>query len=89
MARRNGNGIKTKFADLRGLSRGATYRFDPHVARELELYTAVRSLGGIEPATQRGIVERALVEWFERNPISKRHRTAAEVLMNGDGGGNE
>lgn len=86
MASRSGRTNGNSGGDYRGLSRGATYRFDPHVARELELLTTVRSLGGIEPATQRGIVEQALVEWFDRNPISKKQRTAAELLMGHNGG---
>ncbi len=82
MGRRNNNGA----GDYRGLSRGATYRFDPHVARELEIHVAVRGLGGIEPATQRAIVEEALRLWFKKHPISVKERQAAELLMTPRGG---
>jgi|GEM_PF-5548005 len=69
--------------NYRGLSRGATYRFAPEVARELELQATVRNLQGLEHGTQKAIVEEALKLWFEKNPMSKKHRAAAEVLMEG------
>jgi hypothetical protein len=58
----NGNGLPA----VRGLTRGATYRLEPHIAAELAVYQAVRALGGISPFTQVGMVEEALREWFKR-----------------------
>ena len=74
---------KNQGLSYRGLSRGATYRFAPDVARELELQATVRNLQGLEHGTQKAIVEEALRLWFKKNPMSKKHRAAAEVLMGG------
>lgn len=78
----NGNGLPS----VRGLTRGATYRLEPHVAAELAVYQAVRTLGGIAPYTQVGMVEQALLDWFRKNPIGKKQREAALLLMESNGG---
>jgi len=77
----NGNGLP----NVRGLTRGATYRLEPHVAAELAVYQAVRTLGGIEPYTQVGMVEEALLDWFKKHPVGKKQREAALLLMESTG----
>lgn len=63
---------------LRGLSKGSTYRFSPQIALELELYGIIRTHG-----SQKDIVERSLAEFFKRNPIPKKLREAALLIVGG------
>ena len=72
---------------LRGrLSRNTTHRLNAEIARELEIHSTVRRLSALDPGSQRGIVEAALADWFQRNPLSKQQRAAAETLIGPEGG---
>ena len=63
----------------RGLTKKSTYEFQEDVALELQLYDRVGKWG-----SQKGIVEESLREWFKRNPIPKKLRDAAFVLLEAD-----
>lgn len=63
-------------ARLRGLSKGCTYRFSPDVALELELYGLVQRYG-----TRKQIIERSLNEYFRQNPLPKKLRDAALLIV--------
>lgn len=67
------------------LSRNTTHRLNAEIARELEIHSTVRRLSALQPGSQRGIVEAALADWFQRNPLSKQQRAAAETLIGPDG----
>ena len=72
------NKRQTASQTLRGLSKGSTYRFSPEIALELELYGVIRKHG-----SQKDIVEQSLAEYFERNPIPKKLRDAAMMILEG------
>lgn len=65
-------------SQLRGLSKGSTYRFSADVALELELYGLIRKYG-----SQRQVIEQSLLEFFERHPIPNDLREAALLILNG------
>ena len=63
---------------MKGLTKGATYRFSPDVALELELYSKVGRYG-----SQKAIIEQSLEEFFAKNPLPKRLREAALLIIEG------
>lgn len=78
---------KTLFNRSPRLTRHTTYRLSAEIAHELDVHAAVRrlDLGGV--TSQRAIVEKALGDWFRKNPIPKELRAAAELLMTRQGDG--
>lgn len=63
---------------VRGLSKGSTYRLNPGVALELEIYSKVGMHGA-----KKEIIEEALGDWFKKNRIPPELREAAKVLLAG------
>ena len=74
---RNGNGANgiPHVPHVQGLSRGATYRLNPHLAYEMELHSLAKS------REKKEILEQALERLFERDPIPKKLRAAAELIL--------
>ena len=63
---------------IRGLSKGSTYRFNPEIALELEVYGMTKKFG-----SKNEIIERSLAEFFRRHPVSDRIREAALLILGG------
>lgn len=61
---------------LSGLSKGATYRFEPKTALELEVYGVIKKYG-----SKKKIVEDALDLFFKENKISPKLREAAILIL--------
>lgn len=75
------------FGALSRLSSQGTLRLKPELAWEMEVQTLVRTASGAEPAAKKGIIEEALEAWFKKNPIPKKEREAAELLLRSQFGG--
>lgn len=73
MARKQG--ARTK-ASVPGLGKSSTYTFSPELALELELYGTIKKHG-----TKKDIIEQSLSEFFDRNPLPKRLREAALLII--------
>jgi len=61
---------------LSGLSKGATYRFEPQTALELEVYGVIKKYG-----SKKQIVEDALLLFFKKNKIPPKLREAAILIL--------
>ncbi|QDV43904.1 hypothetical protein Enr13x_37640 [Stieleria neptunia] len=62
--------------NMQGLTKSGTYRFSPDIALELAVYGKVGKFG-----SQKSIIEQSLEEFFSKNPLPKKLRDAALVLI--------
>lgn len=68
--------IKLSEKLLRVVPGESTYRFDRETALELEIYSQVGKHG-----PKKRILELALRDWYEKNPLRPKVREAAMLLL--------
>lgn len=82
---RSSSRSKFQFTSRTRQTRQKNYRLSEPIAYELEVHAAVRRMDA-GANSQRSIIEVALADWFQRNPLSKELRKAAELLLTRPGG---
>jgi len=61
-------------SSLKGITKGSTLRFSPEVALELAVY-------GKAGHQQKDVIEKALRDYFDKNPLPKKVRDSAMVVL--------
>ena len=67
---------KIRTGQLKGLSKANSFKFSPEVALELEVYGMVQKYGN-----RKEIIEESLTQFFKCNPMPKKLREAALLIL--------